>query len=172
MSRGGLDRDIIVDLLKQPGMTQAEIARMYGTTRAAVSYHLRKKPGPAYPKRTADNLAERMPWPEASGKVKRTPEWRKLLNHLEYVETGGRGMSDDKLARLAGFYRELEEFNVVVEFDPSIPPRPGSAGGGWAFVPRTEKDGDLIIRVNEHTQMTPRDYTVWKMPKVRPNSER
>ncbi|MFB9926307.1 winged helix-turn-helix transcriptional regulator [Amycolatopsis halotolerans] len=166
MPRSDLTREIIVELLKQPGIKQADIARMYNVSPAAVSQKL-KKPGPPAPTKGAYKLTETVPW-SVDRQYRVSPFYRKLLNHLEYMENGEKDLTRDKRKRLSLFYRELEEYSVVVEFDPSIPPGPGNAGGGWRYVPRTEADGDLIIRVNEHTEMTPRDYTLWKMPKIRP----
>ena len=82
-----------------------------------------------------------------------------------HVATGGKGMSESKLKRLRGFYKILVEQDVVLEFDPELPPIPGVANkGGFAYRPRERRDGDLIIRVNEHTTLTPEGRLIWCLP--------
>lgn len=97
-----------------------------------------------------------------------TSPYRRLRDHAEFVATDGAGMSDDKLKRLRTFYRKLREGNLVLEFDPNIPPISGvSNTGGWAYRHRLPKDGDLLIRVNEFTNFTDgRD--IWRFPAVDP----
>jgi hypothetical protein len=81
------------------------------------------------------------------------------------MATNGVGMSDDKLSRLRAFYDKLRDENLVVEFDPEIPPDPGvSNQGGWAFRKRGKADGDLLIRVNEYTHLTEEGKTIWGFP--------
>jgi hypothetical protein len=74
-------------------------------------------------------------------------------------------MSADKRKRLAAFHNRLHDGHLVVEFDPDIPPEPGvSNKGGFALRPRLPKDGDLMIRVNEHTTLTDEGREVWALP--------
>jgi hypothetical protein len=91
-----------------------------------------------------------------------------MRDHAEYMATGGKGMSIHKVRRLQTFYRKLDE-GLVVEFNPDLPPEPGVAStGGWAYRKRQTSDGDLIIRVNEHTTLTDEGKLLWRMPPRRP----
>jgi hypothetical protein len=64
-------------------------------------------------------------------------------------------MSKDKLLRLRAFYRKLRDEGVVLEHDPDLPAVPGASNkGGFAFRPRVPEDADLLIRVNEFTNLT------------------
>ena len=67
--------------------------------------------------------------------------------------------------RVLGLHTKLREGNLVVEYDPAIPPEPGFAKyGGFALRPRTEADGNLMFRVNEHTTVTDFAREVWQLP--------
>jgi hypothetical protein len=75
-------------------------------------------------------------------------------------------MSEDKLTRLRAFVKMLRDENLVVEFDPDLPPEDGVSGtaGGWAYRKRRKRDGDLLVRVNEHTHLTDEGRTIWRLP--------
>jgi hypothetical protein len=75
-------------------------------------------------------------------------------------------MSEDKKKRLRAFYKKLRDENLILEFDPSIPPIPGvSNKGGWAFRGRQSSDGpDLLIRENDHTDLTDEGKDIWVFP--------
>jgi hypothetical protein len=78
-------------------------------------------------------------------------------------------MSADKLNRLRAFYRNIRDNNLVLEFDPSIPPQPGvSKAGGWAYRHRISEDGDLLVRVNGHTTLTGDGRSIWRLPAFDP----
>jgi hypothetical protein len=88
-----------------------------------------------------------------------------LRDHGEFMTTGGRGMSNDKLDRLRSWWRMLREGNLVLEFAPDIPPNPGvSPHGGFAYRERVSANNDLLIRVNEHTRLTEEGIAVWCWP--------
>jgi hypothetical protein len=92
-------------------------------------------------------------------------QFRRLRDHGEYVATHGIGMSEDKLQRLRSWYRKLREENLVVEFDPNISPIPGvSNKEGWAYRKRTPTDEDLLIRVNEYTNLSEEGRGIWRLP--------
>lgn len=150
---------------KRKGYSQSEIAEMYGVTRQWVSLIVHKYGGSrtprqivldAWPYRVPTELCHAMPY-------------KRLRDHAEYVETGGKKMSEDKLKRLRGFYERLRAENAVVEFDPAIPPIPGvSSVGGWALRDRQPSDGDLLIRVNEYTNLTEDGRMIWRFPRKLP----
>ena len=76
-------------------------------------------------------------------------------------------MAPVKLSRLRTFYAKLRD--NAVEFDPVLPPEPGFANrGGFALRVRVDADGDLLIRVNEHTNLTEKGRTIWRLPETLP----
>jgi hypothetical protein len=78
-------------------------------------------------------------------------------------------MSQDKLKRLRAFYGKLRDGNLVVEFDPNLPPIPRvSSKGGWTFRDRVPGDGDLLTRVNEFTNLTDKGRGIWRLPPQEP----
>lgn len=81
-------------------------------------------------------------WPfEVTVESASKPMYQKLVSHLEYMATGGKGMGRNQLADLADFYRQLRAGDRVVVFD----------GADWRLEPREVTDLDLIVRPNEHT---------------------
>ncbi|AGI61752.1 transcriptional repressor [Mycobacterium phage BTCU-1] len=91
----------------------------------------------------------------------------RLREHGEYMATGGVGMDELKLSRLRGFYKKLRD--QVLEYDPNIPPIEGvSRQGGWAYRPRKPEDGDLLIRVNDYTDLTDEGRMIWRFPPREP----
>ncbi len=152
----------IIDELKDKGYTQSQIAQMYGVTRQAVSWHKRTYGGRRTPREAI--LEEHFPW-KVSKEQSRCSAFRRLRDHAEYVATDGVGMSKDKLSRLRSFYRKLREDNVVLEYDPNIPPEEGFANkGGFALRPRHGRDGNLMIRVNQYTTLTVEGRRIWLLP--------
>ncbi|AUV62029.1 hypothetical protein KIV63_gp15 [Mycobacterium phage SWU2] len=88
-------------------------------------------------------------------------------DYIHFAATGGVGMDKVRLGRLRSFYKKLQD--QVLEFDPAIPPIPGvSNKGGWRYVPRTADDGDLLIRVNDYTDLTEQGRMIWRLPPVSP----
>lgn len=150
----------VIEQLKSEGLTQTQIADMFGVTRQAVSWHVRYHSGKLNPR--TELLETHFPW-DVPGEMSNTSLLRRLRDHGEFVATGGAGMSPAKLSRLPGFYRKLRD--QVLEFDPSIPPTPRVAPkGGFALRKRTSKDGDLMIRVNKYTVLTDEGRRIWALP--------
>lgn len=155
----------VVEYLKNKGYSQSEIARIYNVSRQAISWIKQTYGGRMTPR---ELVLKEFPW-TVPAELSTASAYRRIRDHGEYVATGGVGMNDDKLQRLRKFYRKLKDENVVVEFDPDIPPTPGvSPKGGWAFRPRLPEDGDLLIRVNEHTRLTEKGRIIWCFPPVEP----
>ncbi len=155
----------IVEALKNKGLSQSDIARQYGVTRQHVSWIKHTYGGRLTPReRTMQHFPFKVPT-----EMGNTSPYKRLRDHGEYVATGGVGMSEDKLQRLRSFYRKLREDSVVLEFDPNIPSVPGiSRKGGWAYRERLPEDGDLLIRVNEFTNITDKGRDIWRFPAVDP----
>ena len=151
------------------GWTQQAIADHFGVSFQAVSNMRHRYETVAYWSPREIALREAWPWKVLADQT-RTNTYKNCRNHLEFMSTDGVGMSDAKIKRLRGFYKFLKENNVVVEYDPTIPPIDGVSGtfGGWAYRPRVESDSDLIIRVNEHTEMTEEAWVMWTFPAVEP----
>lgn len=155
----------VVEDLKGKGYSQSEIAEMFGVTRQYVSWIKHTYGGTLTPREV---VLRSFPF-EVSAIQSQTSPYRRLRDHGEYVATGGKGMSRDKIQRLRSFYKKLREENLVLEFDPSIPPIKGvSNKGGWAFRDRLPEDGDLLVRDNEHANLTDEGKEIWRLPTTDP----
>ena len=152
----------VIEELRRKGYNQTEIADMHGVTRQAVSWH-KVEYGGAMTTRQVVNKA--WPWPGTTHAHSRASLYQRLRDHGEYMATGGKGMSEIKLKRLGNWLKYLRENNLVVEFDPEIPPTPGvSPNGGFAYRNRRKSDGSLLIRVNKYTNLTPTGKLIWCFP--------
>lgn len=155
----------IVEALRNKGLSQSDIARQYGVTRQYVSWIKHKYGGRLTPRELA---LQHFPF-KVPVKMGNTAPFKRLRDHGEYIATGGVGMDYDKLQRLRGFYKKLRNNNLVVEFDPNIPPIRGvSSQGGWAYRERSPEDGDLLIRVNQFTDITDKGRNIWRFPATDP----
>ena len=151
----------VIEALKLKGHNQSRIAEFFGVTRQAVSWHLRTYGGRRTPRQVAN---ESWPW-ETTNAHGKSKVYQRLRDHGEFMLTQGKGMSADKLNRLRSWWRKLKDGNLVVEFDPSIPPIPGvSPCGGFAYRTRLDDDANLLIRVNEHTHLTDEGRQIWCWP--------
>ncbi|AQT28473.1 immunity repressor [Mycobacterium phage Idleandcovert] len=154
----------IIEDLRGKGYTQSEIARMYGVTRQYVSWIKHYYGGKLTPR---ELVLQHFPFQVPVHQQQGVSPYRRLREHGEYMATGGVGMDDLKLKRLRGFYKKLRDH--VLEYDPNIPPIEGvSRQGGWAYRPRTPEDGDLLIRVNEYTDLTDEGRMIWRFPPREP----
>ncbi|MFC0547067.1 hypothetical protein [Kutzneria chonburiensis] len=154
------------------------IADDFGVSRARVSQvrELAKEQFPGVLPETPTEATNRTwPWGNIPGEFQRTQIYQNLRAFARYIATGGKGMSAVSVGRVLSLLALLRDGNLVVEFDPKIPPEPGvSNKGGWRYVPRNEElDGDaqtgLIFRVNEHTrELTDEIRLIWKFPATLP----
>lgn len=154
-----------IEELRRKGYNQSEIAEMHGVTRQAVSWHKVEYGGSLTPRQRVNKA---WPWKtsDAHGKSK---AYQRLRDLGEYMATGGKGMNEDKLKRLKSWLTFLRENDYVLEFDPEIPPEPGvSPNGGFAYRKRRKSDGDLLIRVNRHTNLSEEGRMIWRFPPVDP----
>jgi hypothetical protein len=155
----------IIEDLKRKGYSQSDIARMFEVSAQAVTYHKKTYGGTHTPR---EEVLEHFPWMVPEDMVQTSP-YKRMRDHGEYFATGGKGMAKYKLDRLRAFYNKLREQGLVLEFDPTIEPEPGvSNRGGFAFRPRTPEDKDLLIRVNEYTNLTEAGEMIWRFPPVDP----
>lgn len=160
-----VDRETVIALLNQ-GLKPVEIARHLNATPQAINHILHHQGEDIKTPRQV--VEESIPWKGVKAEHKEAVTWRRIVNHAEYVTQGGKRMSRSKLERLGAWYRALERDNVVVEYDPNIGPAIGAKHGGWAYVPREERDGKLLLRVNEYVEMTDEAYDIWRLPERRP----
>lgn len=146
--------------------TKADIARQYDVTRQYVDWVINHYGGV---EQTPREVAKKMfPWVVPTFYNRSTPAQR-LRDHLEYTATGGTGMNHRKLVALRNFYAKLQAEGLVVEYDPEVPPSDGIFTGRWAFRPREERDGELLIRLNEYArELTDEERIAWRMPPVLP----
>ncbi|ASR86173.1 immunity repressor [Mycobacterium phage BobSwaget] len=160
-----------IEDLRRKGFNQSQIAQMYGVTRQAVSWTKKTYGGRLTTRQIVQEL-----WPFETTKMHgKSKAFQRLRDHGEYMRTlSFKGFSAEKKQRLIRWWKMLRDQNLVLEFDPAIEPYPGMAGGGFRYVPREERDDDLLIRVNEHTKVEDdgkldmRAELLWKWP---PNVE-
>jgi hypothetical protein len=127
--------------------------------------HIVRKYGIELPLRRK-TLEDHFPWNVPTAMQQQAP-YKRMCDHAEWYVTDGYGMSDTKLKRVAGFHRMLREGNLVVEFDPELPPIPDVANkGGFAYRKRLKRDKGLMLRVNEYTRLTDVGWDMWRLPAV------
>ncbi|QNJ57023.1 immunity repressor [Mycobacterium phage BengiVuitton] len=172
-SRQPLTLSTIEDLVGK-GYNYRQIGDMHGVTRQAVEWQVKTYGGRLNVRQQVKAL-----WPFQTLKEhSRSKAYQSLRDHGEYMrQLSFRGFSEEKKKRLISWWRRLLEENVVLEFDPTIEPYPGMAGGGFRYVPREDRDDDQIIRVNEYVRpeildedgtLSARAESVWTLP---PNVE-
>lgn len=150
----------VIEELRRKGYNQSEIAEMHGVTRQAVSWHKVVYGGELTTRQIVDRA---WPWPTGH-QHSRASCFQRMRDHGEFMATGGKGMSENKLNRLHGWWSMLRDKNLVLEFDPDLPAEPGvSPNGGFAYR-RRKSDGDLLIRVNEYTDLSEDGRMIWCWP--------
>ncbi|AIW02967.1 transcriptional repressor [Mycobacterium phage Malec] len=165
-SRTPLTLSTIEDLVGK-GYNYREIGDMHGVTRQAVEWQVKTYGGRLNTRQQVKEL-----WPFETKVIhSKSKAYQQLRDHGEYMrQLSFRGFSEEKKKRLISWWRRLRTENLVLEFDPTIEPAPGMAGGGFRYVPRTEEDDDLLIRVNEYTKveddgkLNMKAELLWKWP--------
>lgn len=157
----GLTSATVQNLLRQ-GLSGQEIADMYGLTRARVSQIKRQTDGWT---KTAFDEAEEY-WPlRVPDRFHSCRPYKNLRSHGVYT-VDPTSVNKESLKLLRGFYAHLADFNLIVVYDPDIPPQRRIATGGFAYRTREESDGELMIRPNDHThgldRATMQDF--WRLP--------
>ena len=105
-----------------------------------------------------DIVRENFPW-DVPVEMRDQGVYLSMLDHGEYMATGGVGMDQTVLAGLRMFYDGLRKTNAVLEFTPS----------GFLLRTRVNEDEDLLIRVNEHTKLTDEGEMIWCFPPREPD---
>lgn len=133
MDRPGLPDNLTLNKLLMQNLTPAQIAARYGVTPEAVTYRMRNHLGiHTYAERSP--ALSQMPWdlaalPDRAALMLVGPfrGLRRLVTHrLD-------GQKPDLYLR--AFLNAVERGNVLA-----------LVGGRWAYVPRCEADGDLVVR--------------------------
>ncbi|PPJ08748.1 hypothetical protein C5E51_16410 [Nocardia nova] len=154
-----------IEAYKNKGWSQSDIARAYGVTRQYISWIKHRYNGTLSPR---EQIMQHWMITVPHRMTQASP-YQRLRDHGEYRATGGEGMTDNQLNRLRGFYSKLRNNNTIVEFDPELPPEHGvSTSGGWAYRPRSEEDGQLLLRENAHTSFTDAARSIWSFPPIEP----
>ncbi|WP_232852549.1 hypothetical protein [Nocardia acididurans] len=159
MDRSDFTRESVAALLEQ-GLTKAEIGRLFGVSRQAVLHK-----SPARYIRPTYAVEATYPW-RVETRFQSAPPYARTRGHAKVMAHGWKSLSAVQKSRLESWYTFLKNLNVVVEYDPEQPPLKGIAStGGWRYVPRTKADGELIIRINEHTLLTDGALRSWVFPR-------
>lgn len=141
--------------------TQSDIAKRWAVSRQRVSQV--KYMTDSYSQTPRERAMEAFPWHVPTEFQRASPD-KRLRDHGEFQATGGKNMEQWKLDRLRSFLKMLRDEGLVVEFDPTIAPYEGMSTGGWVYRDRKDSDGDLIIRVNEYTELTELGRRIWVFP--------
>ncbi len=164
-----LTPQLFVQLTNQ-GYSQVQIAHICDVSKARVNQVklLALEQVPGFKDTPRNELKSNFPW-KIPEEMQRAYPHRLLRDHGEFMVTGGKGMTDNALMRLRGWYRKLKNENVVLEFNPEFPPVSGIRSGGWRYVERDEKiDGDpvsgSVIRVNDLASLTEDSRSIWTFP--------
>ena len=151
----------VIEELRRKGYNQSQIAEMHGVTRQAVSWQKHQYGGFLT---TREIVRRAWPW-QTTNRHGKSPAYQRLRDHGEFMRRGSfKEMSFEKERRLRNWWKHLRDEDLVVEFDPSIEPYEGMGGGGFRYVKRKSTDGDLLIRVNEHTNLTDEGELIWCWP--------
>jgi len=165
MSAGSIDSQVVRQLLESGDYTITSLAAAMGVSKQTISYHAQKA-GWRSPLAVA---REQIPWSNMPSEAKAATPYQRLVQHLEYVAAGDKFLGEGIRSRLRNWYvNTLMEFSVVVEYDPDQPPTPNQKFGYWRYVPRVAADGELILRRNEHTELTPEQEVWFQMPERLP----
>ncbi|AIG78435.1 Hypothetical protein AJAP_27980 [Amycolatopsis japonica] len=152
----------VKELVEVHGLSLTAAAEALGVSKSLASYHLHNSGGGyVNPWKEA---RKSMPWKEIQPEHRDSGQARRAAWHAEYIATGGKHMSEKKLRYLRQWYQRLANDGLVVVYDPTIPPHKGAKTGGWDYVPREEKDGDLLFRENEYTEVTDETRVDWRLP--------
>lgn len=143
------------------GWSQQQIADYKGVSKAAVSRFFHDHPELLSPRQT---VGMHFPWKVPSALQACAP-YKRMRDHAEWVATNGEGMTFTRKRLLRSWHRKLREGNLVLEFDPNIPPDPGvSKPGGFAYRSRVPSDNELLIRVNEYTDLSAEGRELFRLP--------
>jgi hypothetical protein len=108
------------------------------------------------------------PWNVAPDVVDAEP-YLSMRAYGDWVATGGNGLPEATLKRARELVQLLRQNDAVLEYDPTLPAAAGlSDRGGFALRDRTPADDDLLVRANDHTNLTVEGRMIWRFQHVDP----
>lgn len=142
-----LPGDIELRHLVQRGWTYREIAEFYGVTESAVYLRLRNA---GLTRKNISHL-KNLPWKvEARHRFAYPMQMLRILGQLR----AGRELSEPKRRMLDRWLEGMRQHNVVLCYDPDMPPNPASKPGGFYYSRRRPEDGDSIWRAGSAAEAT------------------
>lgn len=139
--------------LRRQGVTYKQIAEQYGVTETAVYLRL-KADGLAGDQKVSHK--ELIPWVVKGEHHHAHPA---LMLRVLSRERQGLGNSQPRKRMLDKWLAEIKAADVVVCYDPDMPPNPASPiTGGWWYSRRRKGDGDSIIRYTKPGKGLPPGY--------------
>ncbi|MDB2215374.1 hypothetical protein [Mycobacteroides abscessus] len=143
-----LTKPIIEQLMNQ-GMNFTEIGNEWGMTRSGVSWIYNNYGGKTLRKMIKEVIPFKVP-----NKFNRAYALKRLREHAEYVIVGNVDRyTDERRNKLRSFHKKMVD--EVVEYNPET---------GFTYRTREPRDNGLMIRVNEHTNITEYGEELWKLP--------
>lgn len=142
--KGKLPAPVVVAKMLRNGWTYEMVGREFGVTANAV-WRQQRRAGHLTP---TVSYRELLPWEKVEPEHQRTNTFRSLTS-LERIERGLEVEGKKRRDALA-LKRRLEASDVVVHYDPRIPPNPHSeVHGGFVFVKREPGDGKYTRNPNK-----------------------
>lgn len=136
------DNDVLIKLREQ-GWSYEDIAQEYGVTKGAVYLRLRQ----AKATHERPDYSYLIPWTVRVEHAHARPA--QMLRALGRRKSGQEN-PPAKERMLNRWLKEIEEAQVVVDYDPEYPPNPANPkNGGWHYRRRRPEDGDSLVRTPE-----------------------
>ncbi|KAB1550744.1 hypothetical protein GC425_07910 [Corynebacterium sp. zg254] len=159
----GLTPELVVALMNS-GYSQTAIGVEYGVSRQYV-HQLALKAGHSP---VIQKVKDIFPWDVSSEYYDNTVyQGLKLLGHYRLGGEGSINGSSKK--KVNSILKKIVVFHQVIDFDPSYPAIPGITNGpGFAYVPRTEKDEDFVVKIRPGTKIVGEGDRIWRIPEVWP----
>jgi len=156
----GLTPELVIYLMNN-GHRQVDISREYGVSRQYV-HKLAKDAGYTSP---IGMVRDNMPWEvDPSFNRNATLVAFRLVGHIALAPDK---LTKDSVDRAKGLLKRLEQFNVVVDYDPAYPPIMGLTNTpGFAYVPRTDEDENFIMKIKPSVRVTPLGNKIWRIPSL------
>lgn len=127
--------------LRDSGWTLKQIAERYGVSTGAVHLQLKAAGRTAHRPRYEDLV----PWRVQPEHDHVYPLMMlRLLARRRAGDTAG--VPGVRWRMLDDWLRQLHDKDLVVVYHPDIPENQASSKGGWAYVPRSPEDDDIIRR--------------------------
>lgn len=156
-NRPGLTPAIVEEELRK-GKTFAQIGRDFGVSRQAPRDTLKRAGIPIPTNETTQTTQDNMPWKGSLDKFRHSKQHQYLFAYAEFMLEGAESLSAARKEDLRAFTNKLKK-GMVLALDQTV---------GFYWVPRTPEDNNLVVRVDEYTNLTNDGETIlW----VLPNSE-